>query len=135
MITSSLVANWRLVLLGMLMSTMTTVCFYMVTAYTPTFGSTVLHLAATGNLVVTLCVGGPELCAAAGIGRPFGPRRPPSRTFGLHGGGARDSLPGFIVAGRRSFLRAAPRRRAMAGSNLCHLQRGHGRLSHGNYAG
>ena len=38
MITSSLVANWRLVLLGMLMSTMTTVCFYMVTAYTPTFG-------------------------------------------------------------------------------------------------
>lgn len=57
MITSSLVANWRLVLLGMLMSTMTTVCFYMVTAYTPTFGTTVLHLAATGNLVVTLCVG------------------------------------------------------------------------------
>lgn len=57
MITSSLFANWRLVLLGMLMSTMTTVCFYMVTAYTPTFASTVLHLAATGNLVVTLCVG------------------------------------------------------------------------------
>ena len=57
MITSSLFANWRLVLLGMLMSTMTTVCFYMVTAYTPTFGATVLHLAATGNLVVTLCVG------------------------------------------------------------------------------
>lgn len=57
MITSSLFANWRLVLLGMLMSTMTTVCFYMVTAYTPTFGTTVLHLAATGNLVVTLCVG------------------------------------------------------------------------------
>ena len=57
MITHSLFANWRLVLLGMLMSTMTTVCFYMVTAYTPTFGSSVLHLAATGNLVVTLCVG------------------------------------------------------------------------------
>jgi MFS family permease len=28
-----------------------------VTAYTPTFGSSALHLAATGNLVVTLCVG------------------------------------------------------------------------------
>ena len=52
-----LFANWRIVLLGMMMSTMTTVCFYLVTAYTPTFGSTVLHLAATGNLVVTLCVG------------------------------------------------------------------------------
>ena len=41
----------------MMMATMTTVCFYMVTAYTPTFGSTVLHLAASGNLIVTLCVG------------------------------------------------------------------------------
>ena len=38
-------------------ATMTTVCFYLVTAYTPTFGSAVLHLAPTGNLVVTLCVG------------------------------------------------------------------------------
>jgi MFS family permease len=56
-IAKSLAANWRLVLLGMMMSTMTTVCFYMVTAYTPTFGSAVLHLAATGNLIVTLCVG------------------------------------------------------------------------------
>jgi len=30
---------------------------YMVTAYTPTFGSSVLHLAPVGNLTVTLCVG------------------------------------------------------------------------------
>ena len=50
-------SNWRLVLLGMMMSTMTTVCFYLVTVYTPTYGSSVLHLAATGSLVVTLCVG------------------------------------------------------------------------------
>jgi len=56
-IVRTLFANWRVVLLGMMMSTMTTVCFYMITAYTPTFGSTVLHLAATGNLIVTLCVG------------------------------------------------------------------------------
>jgi MFS family permease len=56
-IARSLAANWRLVVLGMMMSTMTTVCFYLVTAYTPTFGSSVLHLAATGNLIVTLCVG------------------------------------------------------------------------------
>jgi metabolite-proton symporter len=56
-IARSLAANWRLVVLGMMMSTMTTVCFYLVTAYTPTFGSAVLHLAARGNLVVTLCVG------------------------------------------------------------------------------
>jgi len=56
-VVRTLFANWKLVLLGMMMSTMTTVCFYMVTAYTPTFGSTVLHLAPTGNLTVTLCVG------------------------------------------------------------------------------
>jgi metabolite-proton symporter len=56
-LVKSLFANWRVVLLGMMMSTMTTVCFYMVTAYTPTFGSSVLHLAARGNLIVTLCVG------------------------------------------------------------------------------
>ena len=56
-IARSLAANWRLVILGMMMATMTTVCFYLVTAYTPTFGSTVLHLAARDNLIVTLCVG------------------------------------------------------------------------------
>lgn len=52
-----LFANWQIVLLGMMMSTMTTVCFYMVTAYTPTYGSRVLKLADTGSLIVTLCVG------------------------------------------------------------------------------
>jgi MFS family permease len=50
-------ANWRLVALGMLMSTMTTVCFYMITAYTPTFGGTVLHLPNARVQVVILCVG------------------------------------------------------------------------------
>ena len=39
------------------MSTMATVSFYMITAYTPTFGSSVLHLASSGSLMVTLCVG------------------------------------------------------------------------------
>ena len=35
----SLTANWRLVMIGMMMVTMTTVSFYFITAYTPTFGS------------------------------------------------------------------------------------------------
>ena len=56
-IARTVAANWRLVLLGMMMATMTTVCFYVITAYTPTFGTTVLHLANTGVLIVTLCVG------------------------------------------------------------------------------
>lgn len=53
----SVAGHWRLVLTGMLMVTMTTVSFYFITAYTPTFGTAVLHLRATDSLVVTLCVG------------------------------------------------------------------------------
>jgi MFS family permease len=55
-IVRTVAGNWRLVGLGMMLSTMTTVCFYMITAYTPTFGSTVLHLANTRVQVVILCV-------------------------------------------------------------------------------
>jgi metabolite-proton symporter len=56
-ILHSLAASWRVVLLGTMLVTMTTVSFYMITAYTPTFGHTVLHLANRDNLIVTLCVG------------------------------------------------------------------------------
>jgi MFS family permease len=49
--------EWKLVLLGMMLATMVTVSFYMITAYTPTFGSAVLHLSRTASLAVTLCVG------------------------------------------------------------------------------
>ena len=48
--------NWRIVLAGMLLVAMTTATFYLITVYTPTFGSTVLHLSATDSLVVTLLV-------------------------------------------------------------------------------
>ncbi|MDB4877945.1 MAG: citA [Gemmatimonadetes bacterium] len=50
-------ANWRLVLIGMMMTVFTTTCFYLITAYTPTFGKQALHLAPTQTFVVTLCVG------------------------------------------------------------------------------
>lgn len=57
----SLTANWAIVLVGMMMVTMTTVSFYLITAYTPTFGNSVLHLANIDTLVVTLCVGASNL--------------------------------------------------------------------------
>ncbi len=60
-ILRSLVTNWRIVIIGTMMVTMTTVSFYMITAYTPTFGSSVLHLASLDSLVVTLCVGASNL--------------------------------------------------------------------------
>jgi MFS family permease len=56
-IVRSLVDNWIVVLLGAMLATMTTVCFYMITAYTPTYGSSVLHLSSAGSLMVTFCVG------------------------------------------------------------------------------
>ncbi len=56
-ILATLAANWRLVLLGVMLTTMTTVSYYMITAYTPTFGTSVLHLAAKNSLMVTLFVG------------------------------------------------------------------------------
>ena len=56
-ILRSLAANWRIVILGMMLCIMNTVAFYLVTAYTPTFGSTELHLSSVSTLLVTLCVG------------------------------------------------------------------------------
>jgi MFS transporter, MHS family, citrate/tricarballylate:H+ symporter len=52
----SLGRNWAVVLLGMLMVAMTTISFYTITVYTPTFGKTVLKLTETESLMVTFCV-------------------------------------------------------------------------------
>jgi MFS transporter, MHS family, citrate/tricarballylate:H+ symporter len=57
----SLGTNWSLIVIGTLMVTMTTVSFYMITAYTPTFGSAVLNLTSGDSLIVTLCVGASNL--------------------------------------------------------------------------
>ncbi len=53
----SMLDNWLLVVSGMLLVAMTTVSFYLITVYTPTFGKNVLKLSTTDSLVVTLCVG------------------------------------------------------------------------------
>jgi MHS family citrate/tricarballylate:H+ symporter-like MFS transporter len=53
----SMLTNWGLVVAGMMLVAMTTVSFYLITVYTPTFGKTVLKLSTTDALVVTLCVG------------------------------------------------------------------------------
>jgi MFS family permease len=53
----SMLTHWRVVLLGVMLVTMTTVSFYTITAYTPTFGQEVLHLGSTTSFLVTLCIG------------------------------------------------------------------------------
>jgi MFS family permease len=60
-ILRSLKSNWAIVVVGAFMVTMTTVSFYMITAYTPTFGNSVLHLSSADSLIVTLCVGASNL--------------------------------------------------------------------------
>ncbi|PUA17102.1 MFS transporter [Glaciimonas sp. PCH181] len=56
-IMRSMVDNWGLVIAGMMLVSMTTVSFYLITVYTPTFGKTVLKLTTTDALIVTFCVG------------------------------------------------------------------------------
>jgi predicted MFS family arabinose efflux permease len=60
-ILRSMLQNWAVVLGGMGMVIMTTVSFYMITAYTPTFGKEVLHLSSLDALIVTVCVGASNL--------------------------------------------------------------------------
>jgi MFS family permease len=54
---ANLLAHSRTILTGVAMVLMTTVSFYTITAYTPTFGREVLHLSHRDALLVTLCVG------------------------------------------------------------------------------
>jgi MFS family permease len=53
----SVFAHWRIILIGVAMVLMTTVSFYTITAYTPTYGRSILHLSDSDALLVTLCVG------------------------------------------------------------------------------
>ena len=56
-ILRSMLSSARIVALGVMVVTMTTVAFYTITAYTPTFGKEVLGLTSGASLAVTLCVG------------------------------------------------------------------------------
>jgi MHS family citrate/tricarballylate:H+ symporter-like MFS transporter len=55
-VLKTLAGHWPKVLTGVGLVTMTTVSFYMITAYTPTFGG-LLHLKPMEGLIVTFCVG------------------------------------------------------------------------------
>jgi metabolite-proton symporter len=54
--------NWLVILLGAMMSALTTTCFYLSTAYTPTYGKEVLHLAQQDALLVAVFVGASNFC-------------------------------------------------------------------------
>jgi len=52
-----LAGNWRIVVIGVMVCVFTTTFFYLITAYTPTFGQNALHLDPASTFLVTLCVG------------------------------------------------------------------------------
>ena len=56
-IYASMLVHWRIICTGVAMVLMTTVSFYTITAYTPTFGKSILKLGQSDALLVTLCVG------------------------------------------------------------------------------
>ncbi|MGI4982278.1 MAG: MFS transporter [Janthinobacterium lividum] len=56
-IMRSMVEHAGLILGGTGLVIMTTVSFYLITTYTPTFGRNVLHLSSLDSLLVTVCVG------------------------------------------------------------------------------
>jgi MHS family citrate/tricarballylate:H+ symporter-like MFS transporter len=56
-ICQSMVQNWGIVVAGMMLVVMTTVSFYLITVYTPTFGTNVLKLTTTNSLIITCCIG------------------------------------------------------------------------------
>lgn len=53
---ATLLANWQVVIAGMMMVAMTTTAFYLITVYAPTFGKKMLMLSASDSLLVTLLV-------------------------------------------------------------------------------
>jgi MHS family citrate/tricarballylate:H+ symporter-like MFS transporter len=55
-ILNSMLANWQTMFLGMNLVALTTVMFYFITVYTPTFGQRVLKLSEFDSLVVTIFV-------------------------------------------------------------------------------
>jgi len=67
-ILQAVLLHWRTVLVGMMFIVMTTVSFYFITAYTPTFGRAVLKLDNMSNLIVLGCVGMTNLVWVVGSG-------------------------------------------------------------------
>jgi MFS family permease len=61
-IMRSLAANWRIVGLAIMLIAMSTSSFYLITAYTPTFGHKVLQLSDFDSLMVTVCGGVSNFC-------------------------------------------------------------------------
>ena len=97
----SILANWAIVLAGMMMVIMTTVSFYLITVYTPTFGKTVLKLTAADSLIVTISW---AFRTSSGFPSwaPFRSDRSPAHPHYLLGFGNSYRISGALLASRRT---------------------------------
>ncbi len=101
----SIISNWWIVLAGMLLVVMTTVSFYLITVYTPTFGKSVLKLSITDSLIVTFCVALSNLFWLPVMGAAVRPHWPASDSHGLYHSHDSDSLSHDLVVGLASVVR------------------------------
>ena len=117
-------ANWVIVLAGMMMVIMTTVSFYLITVYTPTFGKTVLKLTAADSLIVTICVGISNfiwLPIMGALSDRIGRRPDPHRLFDF--GNSKLHIPRFPVGPRKPDVPEDDDGSTLVVFHLCQLQR------------
>lgn len=67
-IMRSMILNYRIIIVGALLISTTTVAFYLSEIYTPTFGRVVLHLSASDSLLTSFAVGLVALFAVPAMG-------------------------------------------------------------------
>ena len=117
-IYETLAANWALVLGGVAMVVMTTISFYLITVYTPTFGRSVLKLSESDALLVTMAIAASNfiwLPVSGALSDRIG-RKPHSDR--LLRARARDRLSGAGLARQRAKLRPDAHGRAVALADL-----------------
>lgn len=133
-ILRTLASNWAVVVIGLMMVTMTTVSFYLITAYTPTFGQEVLHLSSFERSCRYPVRRNLKFHLASDHGRSFRPDRASTGVDYVHSGRAFDFVPGDALVGKRTLVSPIVDGRTLAFICLWWIQRGHGGDAYRDYA-
>ena len=130
----SLLQNRVIVLKAVLLVTLTSVFFYMITAYTPTYASQVLGLSDRDSFILTACVGHREFRVGARHGSPVRSRRAAAGADGLLIARRNHRLSGDGLARVQPLVRANPRNPDVDVFSVRRLSGRHGRHDHRNHA-
>jgi MFS family permease len=98
-ILHTLASNWAVVLIGLMMVTMTTVSFYLITAYTPTFGQEEFALISVRKPRRHTLRRNFKLHLASDHGRSFRSDRTPTGSNYFYSRHTLDLVPGDVLAG------------------------------------